>query len=756
MSTAPNPQFALAAEMVNYTQKHVFLTGKAGTGKTTFLRHIKNTTHKNTAVVAPTGVAAINAGGSTLHSLLQLPFGMYIPNEHAPLPESTTDEYHNRHSLLRKVKISNKRRKMIQALELLIIDEVSMVRADLLDMADTLLRYVRKQPALPFGGLQLLYIGDMFQLPPVVREADRPILAQYYKSPYFFDAKVIQQAPPVYLELTTVYRQRDESFVTLLNQVRNNCLDAAGLQILTSRYLPHFEAPKGEQYITLTTHNYQADNINGEALNRLGGKPFVYKAEVQGDFPQHMYPIDEQLKIKAGAQVMFVKNDQEKRYYNGKIGLVTEVDNETIKVQCKGETETIDVPKEVWRNIRYTYDKNNREVTEEELGTFTQYPLRLAWAITVHKSQGLTFEKAIIDAGKSFEAGQVYVALSRCTSLEGMVLRSALSPQILFTNERIAQFGSKDRMPHKLPALLEAEKQKYLQEVLTKALQLQQGAQYLRTLLELNRKLPGVFHKSAEGWFGALPEKIQYLQNTHLTLAATLPTLLAREPNPEQNTALQAWLQKEMPHLYSEIHKIIWLHWRQRPYPREEVAKKALEEMLETIGLFKDWIISKLEGIEKLKKGFKLEEFFKRQPYTYPGAPAKDTATAEKNEAPPARKDKKKTLNGSALQSLEMLQSGMNLMEIAETRLLATSTIASHLGTCIGRGLLQPEALLPADKIAQIDAAIATCDATEKLLSNIKEKLGDDFSYHEINWVMAWHRKQAANAEAATETADAT
>lgn len=422
-----SPYYELAREFALSTNRSIFLTGKAGTGKTTFLRKLKNETKKQMAIVAPTGVAAINAGGTTMHSFFQLPFSPFVPT------------VQGRKELVEKIKMVGTRRKVIQELELLVIDEISMVRADVLDAVDTILRHIRYKHTEPFGGVQVIFIGDMFQLSPVAVEEEWRLLSQFYRSPYFFHSQVVQQQQPVYIEFDKIFRQTNTNFIEVLNQVRNNCLTPDGLALLQSRYNPLFVPPNDDTYITLTTHNYKADRINAEELQKLKTKTQTFSAEIKGDFAEKSYPTDKELMLKIGAKVMFIKNDTEsvRRFYNGKIGIIKDFEEDKIVIQCPGEDEVIELGKMMWENIRYSTNEVTRQIEEDMLGTFVQYPLRLAWAITIHKSQGLTFEKAIIDAGDAFASGQVYVALSRCRSLEGLVLRSKINPYSIENDHEI-------------------------------------------------------------------------------------------------------------------------------------------------------------------------------------------------------------------------------------------------------------------------------------------------------------------------------
>jgi len=422
-----NPQIDLAFDYVNNTNKNIFLTGKAGTGKTTFLHRIKNEALKRSVVVAPTGVAAINAGGMTIHSFFQLPFGPYLPG--------------NTRDVSRQRKFSGDKIRLIQSLDLLIIDEISMVRADLLDGIDDVLRRY-KDHYKPFGGVQLLMIGDLHQLPPVVKDEEWHLLRTHYQTPYFFSSKALQGTEPVTIELKHIYRQSDNTFIDLLNKVRNNKMDADVLDTLNSRYIAHFQPREEDAYITLSTHNASAQEINAQKLAGIPKPSLTYKAHITGEFPAHAFPTEEVLECKIDAQVMFVKNDmsREKRYYNGKIGKITRVQEATIYVKCPGEVEEIAVSPVEWDNIKYTLNEKTKEVSEEIVGTFTQYPLKLAWAITIHKSQGLTFERAIIDAQAAFAHGQVYVALSRCKSFEGIVLRSKIAYSSVRTDSTVKNY----------------------------------------------------------------------------------------------------------------------------------------------------------------------------------------------------------------------------------------------------------------------------------------------------------------------------
>ena len=448
-----NNELRTAWDFVESTGRSIFLTGKAGTGKTTFLKTIMEHSRKRPIVVAPTGVAAINAGGVTIHSFFQLPFSPYVPGAKV---ESKFD-------------FGKEKRKIIASSDLLIIDEISMVRADLLDAIDAVLRRFREH-GQPFGGMQLLMIGDLAQLTPVVTPEDERMLKPYYDTPYFFGSKALQQIDYVTIQLSHVYRQQDESFIALLNEIREGHPSAEALSKLNSRSLTPGPSPKGEGsgYIRLTTHNNLANFYNESELQKLPGRSYQYRAEVKGTFPEYSYPTAETLVLKEGAQVMFVKNDPsgEHNYYNGRIGRVMEASDNRLTVYCEGDAEAIEVEPLEWENMRYTLNEQTREIESEVQGTFKQLPLRLAWAITIHKSQGLTFDRAIIDANQSFAPGQVYVALSRCRTLEGLVLASPLEPRAVINDERVDSYIAQqeyqaERSIQQLPALKQ-EYERYL------------------------------------------------------------------------------------------------------------------------------------------------------------------------------------------------------------------------------------------------------------------------------------------------------
>lgn len=450
-----NRELNMAWKIVEETGENLFLTGRAGTGKTTFLKKLRECSSKRMVVLAPTGVAAINASGNTIHSFFQLPLSPYIPGKGFVGEEK------------RFFQFNKEKRRLISSLSLLVIDEISMVRPDILDGIDSLLRRYRKSTQ-PFGGLQLLMIGDLRQLPPVLKEKERELLAQHYSSPYFFESKALKETGFQTIELTTVYRQSNYDFVTLLNKIRDGKVDPQTLSRLNERYLPGFDPDENEGFIRLTTHNRIVDALNRQKLQALPGGAMTYDAVMEGDFPSSVFPADKELTLKVGAQVMFIKNEPGplRRYYNGMLGRVVELNEDNVVVRPLSGEEEIELERAEWENTRYVIDEEKKEIRQEVIGTFTQFPLRLAWAITIHKSQGLTFDKAVIDANFSFAAGQTYVALSRCRSLEGLVLGSPLLPRSVIIDSDVNSFVEYCEKNAPTAAILASLRDEYLRKLL--------------------------------------------------------------------------------------------------------------------------------------------------------------------------------------------------------------------------------------------------------------------------------------------------
>lgn len=521
-----NEVFELAFRFVTETAENIFLTGKAGTGKTTFLKYLSSHSTKNIIIAAPTGVAAINAGGVTLHSLFQLPFHPFLPTRAG------------KSELLGRIRYNRQRQLLLSKMDLLVIDEISMVRCDVMDAIDTILRSVRRNHDEPFGGVQLLCIGDLYQLPPVAQNAEWNILSEYYASPFFFDSLAIREQQPLLIELDTIYRQKEGGFVNLLNKVRNNNMDADDFEDLHQRFIPGFSPVADENYITLTSHNNQADQINQRQLQQLYQPFFTYQAIVENEFPEQMYPAEAALVLKEGAQVMFLKNDAiRKRFYNGKIGRVKYLDNDKIIVEADGMD--IEVGRETWENSRYTLNRKDGKLEQEVIGTFSQYPLRLAWAITIHKSQGLTFEKVMIDAGAAFSSGQVYVALSRCTSLDGIVLLSKIPATAISSNEQIHKGQQSLRHKGSLSERFDGARQLYTIRIFEEMFSFSEMEKAAEALVLHTREHSGKLNTDAYAWVEQIFRQILGEKSTGLRFSSQVASLMKEIALVEENAPLQ-------------------------------------------------------------------------------------------------------------------------------------------------------------------------------------------------------------------------
>ena len=731
-----NQLFALAAGFINHTSQHVFLTGKAGTGKTTFLKYIKENSFKKMAVVAPTGVAAINAGGVTMHSFFQLPMGTYLPTKQPVFTESGA-EVVNEPALLRNIRFNSSKRELLRELELLIIDEVSMLRADMLDAMDAILRHIRRLPHLPFGGVQLLYIGDLLQLPPVVNHTEWPLLKNYYKSPFFFDAQAVQQAPPVYIELKKIYRQSDEDFIHILNNIRNNQVTQQDLDKLHQHYQPGFVPDSDDPYITLTSHNHKADAINNAELKKLPGKTHAFEGTVKNDFNEKSFPVEKTIYLKEGAQIMFIKNDkgEVRRFYNGKIGTVRRIKDDKVWIAFADEPDELELEKETWKNIRYTYDKVKDSIDEEELGSYTQYPIRLAWAITIHKSQGLTFDKAIIDAGQSFAPGQVYVALSRLTSLDGMVLYSKIQPHCISIDERVTGFAQLERSEDDLKAVLQEEQKAFVSRSLidtfswnnlVATLQQHYDDYEYRQINSLNKAIH---------WAEALVAKAKEQQQVAQRFEAQLERLLQNAAQDhytflqERTNAATDYFAKAIDDLIQSVKQHAE-EWKEKPKTKKYIKDlEALQEVLKRKKLQLQNAAQITIGLAKGLDAVALLQIVEEQRKPVAATPA-EKQSSKKESTKPAKGQTKLT-------SLELYRQGKSIDEIAAARGLSPVTIENHLASFVETGDIAVEELVAPEKIAPILKVIEQTGATA--LSAVKEKLSNDFTYSEIKAVVSYH-----------------
>ncbi len=691
--------------LAEYTNRSIFLTGKAGTGKTTFLNDFVSKTRKKYIVVAPTGIAAINAGGVTIHSMFGLPLRTFLP---------TTDRVdsniaNNIADLMHHFKYRKDKLKLLREIEMIIIDEVSMLRADVLDMMDFSLRHVRRNQQ-KFGGVQMLFIGDLYQLPPVVR--DENVLKQYYNSPFFFDSLALSQLPLITLELTTVYRQKDEKFLEILNEIRDGEIGDIDFETLNKRYLPDFE-PTTESYVYLTSHNKMADEINQKKLAALPGKPKIYQAEIIGNFNENQYPNDEKLELKTGAQIMFIRNDAsgEKRYFNGKLAEVVGVDDQEIRVIIDGEDEIYTLKKETWEQKKYSLD-DDKSIKEEVLGSFKQYPIRLAWAVTIHKSQGLTFDRLIIDAGKSFASGQVYVALSRCRTLEGIVLKSKITPEVIFSDRRVARFQDETHANNRIDEILNTEKYDYSIHKI------------------INRISCGWMMQDLEKWHNAAiysrgmdKDKIKFIYLGIKPEAAKLADVFAKfEKIIQQKTrkfseGSEEWNEIEtkakgaVNFFFTNVNAKIFAPLKD--FYAETKGVKGLKQYNEDFRIFLDDLEDYLND---LKQVYLLE------------TPLFD----KENEVEVTTKIAKVP---SHILTFQLFEDGKTIPEIAKERGLVTETIFGHLAKFAERGLLDLARIFDKEKIKIFEKEFKK-NSDHESLTEWKKVLPNDFEFNEIRLLL--------------------
>lgn len=732
-----NKIIKIASKFINSTHSPIFLTGRAGTGKTTFLRQISQQTHKNTIITAPTGIAALNAGGVTLHSLFQLPFGTFIPDDafNAAIPQNF--QYQTPESLITNLKMHATKRNLLKKLELLIIDEVSMLRADILDAVDNTLRWARQQRNNPFGGVQILFIGDLQQLPPVVKDQEWQLLCHYYKSLFFFDALVLQNYPLVHIELEKIYRQADTQFINILNNLRDNALTKQDISLLNRHYQPDFRPEPQDGYIYLSTHNYKTEEINQQALEQLPAQPVQYQAEIKGKFDENIYPVDALLTLKINAQVMFVKNDPsgQQLFFNGKIGLVQKLEEDKITVKC--EDGVITVAKYKWDNIRYTPNQETNQIEEESIGQFIQFPLKLAWAITIHKSQGLTFDKAIIDVSQAFAAGQVYVALSRLTTLNGLILTAPFNKAIIQQDSALQTFSQQKPDIETLETAYQQASKDYLKQEVMNAFNFH-GL--------MNEYL---YHLQTYRKDAVRSEKQKHLQKVKKLQPDLQSTIEVAEKFSKQ---LQRILQEQTIDLAFLQTRVSAAKGYFEPLLQDFANQiTTLLTEIKTIKGVKTYI-NELQGLRSLFNG-QLKKIYKAVALieatmqqseltkeTLPLPTQMKTTNHQEQKAPPAKQKV-----DTKTQTLEKFQAGKTIETIAEERGLAVSTIFGHIAHWIKQGEIEAEAILPVEDVSEMLEVFKRLQTDR--LTEVREALGGKYSFEELRLVQARWKRELANVQ---------
>ena len=718
-----NKELKTAWEFVEKTGKSVFLTGKAGTGKTTFLRDVVQNSSKRVVVVAPTGIAAINAGGVTVHSFFQLPLHPYIPGAKV---ES-------------KFAFSKEKRSIIRTIDILVIDEISMVRCDLLDAIDSVLRRFRDRNK-PFGGVQLLMIGDLQQLTPVVTDEEADLLSRYYSTPYFFGSHALSLVDYVTIELKQIFRQQDEMFVSILNEVRSGRPSASAIAELNKRYIPDFNPDQEDGYIRLATHNSTANSYNEQQLEMLEGEIHRFDASVSGTFPEYSYPTEVSLELKAGAQVMFVKNDPscEKRYYNGKIGHIEEFLEDMILVKCPGEDELIAVERLEWENTKYVINEQTQEMETEVQGVFSQYPLKLAWAITIHKSQGLTFDKAIIDAAASFASGQVYVALSRCRTLEGMVLATPLRQSAVMTDLRVEDYiEGQEQAARDSLSRLDTIKQEYFSQLL--------GDMFdFRNLAYLQKKMLGVCTEFPSGSVVGLSQKhndiLNALNEKVVSVGLKWQRIISGLPyeqlsSEDFNKRVQngcKYFRDELKSAYGDF------------LDKMKDIKAENKELLKRYGnIWSDLHLelnTHLNLLEVMSEAvFSTVTYLRaRQKAVYEasGFVPKELRTSGQPKKSKASKEEKPKKEDTRLITYKLYKQGLSVKQIAKERDIHQRTVYNHLAHFVAKNMIPVEDLVDSSKCEKIREVVAEI-GTLQGLSAIKKACPDEIAYEDIILVLA-------------------
>ena len=742
----------MAARFINSTNSHLFLTGKAGTGKTTFLRQLADETHKSYLIVAPTGIAALNAEGVTIHSQFLLPFGSFIPEREPVTDLSESVRFYTKHTLTRVHTLNSLRRKVLRATELIIIDEVSMLRADILDAIDFRLRSAKGNYAKSFGGTQLLMTGDLYQLPPIVNDEEWPLLQKYYRSMHFFEAQALKEEKMVYIELDRIFRQHDDRFIRILNNLRDNKATKEDIVVLNSRYQSEKQIGTEQETITITTHNYIADSINRKKLESLPGDPIIFEAVISGDFPENLYPLPQEIEMKEGARIIFVKNDssEEKSYINGQLARIDSIEDNEIVVTMSGTGKEYTLRKEVWENIRYIIDEDTKEVEEEIIGTFELYPVKPAWAVTVHKSQGLTFKEAIIDVGKAFAPGQVYVALSRLQSLDGLILRTRINPSSIMNDSEVREFSVNMKQQKSLHELLIEKQRLYVEQI-------------LRATFDFSR-----LTKQLEYLQKSMAEKMKFEEDEGME--KTIEILLKRFRDEEKNTSMfrsqlqrllqqnnrkmlleriakgsayySAFMEENLKQLLFHLAEVMRL-------TRTKTYRNALSEIdqLIMIAMGKleraEYIINSILSDRNIKIAETVQEgLIKRRAELWNKAQkaAKDKPGSGSTKSGRKRRKSVKQEKGETYRiTWTMIKEGKSIKETAARRNLAASTIERHIVRGISKGAVDIFTVLQKETVQAVTELLKESSDT---IGEIYKAQNGKYTHGELHMVRAYLEKK--------------
>jgi hypothetical protein len=739
-------------QFINQTQHSVFLTGNAGTGKTTLVNYIVKNTFKKHVVVAPTGIAALNAKGVTIHSMFQLPFACFIPDKAHQFNLNTSVKIEDRNTLGRHFRMNAVKKTVIEEMELLVIDEVSMLRPDVLDAIDFKLQKVRRN-YLPFGGVQVLFVGDLMQLPPVIGQDEWQILKTYYAGKFFFHAKVFEKQKPIYIELDKIYRQQDSTFIDILNQLRKNHLDEKYKHILNQKVQRNFDVFHQPGYIALTTHNRKADQINQQAIQNIDAKSYTFKAEIIDDFPEHIYPVDAHLILKEGAQVMFVKNDPnpEKQFFNGKMGVIKTLSANEVYVYFQDENKTIEVEKYEWENIKFKLNEDTKEIEEEKIGTFVQYPLKLAWAITVHKSQGLTFEKAVLDVNDVFVSGQMYVAFSRLTSLDGLVLTSPFEVQRFDSHEDVLDYAARKQDFEINEQVFQKEKVNFIRNFVKDAFDWKKNIAFWTShIYTYQNETDQSFKNRSQGAITELYQSFIEQNKYAEKFISELKNIIDQQAIDfnKLHSRSQAALNYFLPSL-RKIH--LGLKVKIIDSQKQKRAKQFYKELLELDYHFLAVVLQLfrvVKFVECLKENQEINKDHLISPdFTEYHTKLKEEAISTHRERSALlveddyddivlekksklKKEKEQKIS-TYQETLTLFRENLSATQIAETRKLTLGTIHGHFAKLISQDLLKLEEILSPERIARLKEVFEAYEKDTNL-STIKEQVGDEFTYGEL------------------------